>query len=87
MEMSLYIRKDSEGASSFFKVLRKKCHCSESNFIITYIDFQDHWIDNTGGSGEIISGGINKNHVDIEMKSQRGRGCDLEVWVYGKRQN
>ena len=57
-------------------------HCKEGERI-TAVVAHDKWSDDTGGHPEVLSGGIGRNHVTIEVTSERNRGFHFLFKVYG----
>lgn len=63
-------------------VCRYKCRPNE---IITCVVALDDRQDGTGGSAEIIGGGVNHDFVEVEITSQFYRGFEFTVSVYGTK--
>lgn len=63
-------------------IYRYKC---QPNEMITCVVAIDEWGDGTGGSPEIIKGGVNCNFVEVEVTSQVWRGFDFTVSVFGSK--
>lgn len=59
------------------------CYNATSSQIITAILVRDNWDDDTGGIGELISGGPYEDQVVVKITSQFGRGIYSYFQVYG----
>ncbi|XP_014255948.1 probable salivary secreted peptide [Cimex lectularius] len=53
--------------------------------LISYIEVLDQFTDGTGGCALIKSGGIRSNEVSLELVSQRGKGLDFVIRIFGNQ--
>ena len=56
--------------------------CKEGEKIIAF-GAMDNWRDGTGGYAKLLSGGVGKSEVTVEVTSQFSRGFDFSFNVYG----
>ena len=69
----------------FLQRVSHKYSYRESGMVITAILAYDKWDDNTGGSPEIVGGGVNEDNVEILVTSILNRGFHFKFVVYGHK--
>nr|QHB21486.1 venom protein family 3 protein 2 [Platymeris rhadamanthus] len=56
-------------------------------YIITEIKLTDRYKNGHGGCPEIKEGGVNNDHVKINIKSEFTRGFDFDIEIYGLKKS
>lgn len=56
-----------------------------NNRTITAIRVTDQVPDEKGGYAQLYSGGVGFNHVTVHLKSQRGKGFNFIIEIFGAR--
>ena len=77
------VRKSSKFLSEVKHTFSYTCKSGET---ITAVAAQDKWSDDTGGNPKVVSGGLGKSGVAVEVTSQFGRGFHFRFIVYGTKQ-
>ena len=52
---------------------------------ITVFGARDNWTDGTGGYAKLVSGGVGKSEVTVQVTSQAFRGFDFSFTVFGTK--
>ena len=75
-------RKGSEFLSSVQHTFSYNCQGGER---ITAVVARDMWTDDTGGTPELVSGGVGQNAVSVQVTSRFSRGFHFKFVVYGSK--
>ena len=81
--MVLYSEDCRKGSKFLSEVKHTFSYYCKEGERITAVVAHDKWSDDTGGHPEVLSGGIGRNHVTIEVTSERNRGFHFLFKVYG----
>ena len=82
-DVVLYSEDCRKGSKFLSEVKHTFSHYCKEGEKITAVVAHDKWSDDTGGHPEVLSGGIGRNHVTIEVTSERNRGFHFLFKVYG----
>ena len=84
-DIQLYSEKVRKGDKFFSNVSHTYSYTARDNEEITEVVAEDQWWDDTGGTPELVSGGVGSKEVTVKVTSQRSRGFNFHFYVYGFR--
>ena len=72
---------ERKGATLFHCVSGTYRHECKPGWIITSIIAEDQWDDDTGGTAQLMDGGVGKSYADIKIESNLCRGYHFKIFV------